>query len=66
MKANFHKKLPLETLWLKTNIPKSPPIAPPIKLKANKSFSGIRRLFFIARNLSIPNKPIVKILMQKM
>ena len=62
--VNFHKKEDFETLCLNINIPKRPPTAPPTKLKASKSFSGILLLFFIAKNLSTPNNVKVKILIQ--
>lgn len=57
MNPNFSKKDFLEILCLKLNIPKTAPAVPPKKVHIKSVFSEIRRLCFLAKNLSYPNIP---------
>jgi len=54
MIVNFITKEDLLVLCLKSNIANNNPIVPPIASKKNNVFSGILRLFLMAKYLSYP------------
>lgn len=65
MNIKRHIKVAFEILCLKTKTANIPPTAPPIVETVKSSFSGIRLLFFIAKNLSNPKRKKLTTLIDK-